>query len=59
VQHDQEGGWSLHFDARPDLPDDHALHCPLLSAPNMRPGEYVTVQEPDGVEFAYRIVNVT
>lgn len=56
--HDPEGGWALHFEARPDLPGDHLLHCPIRSIPFMRPGEYLTILEPDGVEYAYRIVNV-
>ena len=58
VQHDQEGGWSLHFDRRPELPQDVPLHCPIRTTPFLRPGEYLTIQEPDGVEYGYRIVQV-
>lgn len=58
VQHDQEGGWSLHFDPRPELPGDPSLHCPIRTTPFMRPGEYLTVLEPDMKEYSYRIVSV-
>ena len=58
VQHDKEAGWSLHFDARPDIPGDRSLHCPLRTTPFIRPGEYITLLEPDGQEYGYRIVNV-
>ena len=58
VQHDEETGWSLHFDPRPELAGDPSLHCRLLTTPFLRPGEYITLQEPDGGEYGYRIVQV-
>ncbi len=58
VQYDQESGWSLHFGSRPEVPQDPSLHCPIRTTPFMRPGEYLTIQEPDGVEYGYRIVQV-
>jgi hypothetical protein len=58
VQHDKEGGWSLHFDPRPGLRQDPPLHCPIRTTPFMRPGEYLTILEPDNQEYGYRIVSV-
>ena len=58
VQHDEEAGWSLHFPARAEVPGDASLHCRILTTPFLRPGEYITLREPDGVDHGYRIVQV-
>ncbi|WP_135467666.1 hypothetical protein [Crenalkalicoccus roseus] len=55
VQHDPETGWSLRF------PPDEAgaeLTEALLSPGVLRPGEYVTICTPGGVEYGYRVVSV-
>ncbi len=58
VQHDPDTGWSVTFfgaDAdRPDAP----LHGLIRSIAQVRPGEYVTIREPDGVEYSYRVVSL-
>jgi hypothetical protein len=58
LQYDREGGWSLHFDPRRDIPQDPPLHCPIRTTPFIRPGEYITILEPDRQEYGYRIVSV-
>ena len=58
VQHDKEAGWSLHFDPRPELAGDASVHGVIRTTPSMRPGEYLTILEPDMAEYAYRIVQV-
>ncbi|MFC7475064.1 hypothetical protein ACFQS7_11920 [Dankookia sp. GCM10030260] len=37
---------------------DAPLHAAIHNAGQLRPGEYVTIREPDGVEFSYRVVSV-
>lgn len=58
VQHDPDHGWSIRFFGRaadgPDAPETH-FQC---GPDPLRPGDYVTVTEPDGIEFVYRVVGV-
>jgi hypothetical protein len=58
VQHDPDHGWSIRFFGRaaegPDAPET-AFDC---GPDPVRPGEHVTVTEPDGVQFTYRVVGV-
>lgn len=58
VQFDPDHGWTIRFyRAAPESPD--APEATLAFGPDpVRPGEYVTVTEPDGQEFAYRVVGV-
>jgi len=61
VQLDAENGWALRFGPAvgPDTEAHNApLHAPIRSAGQFRPGEYVTIREPNGNEYAYRVVNV-
>ncbi len=58
VLYDPDTGWALRFfrggaDA-PDAPLHHLRHIP---GP-MRPGEVLTIEEPDGRGYAFRIVGV-
>jgi hypothetical protein len=66
VQHDPDHGWYVTFvpsgdgggggggGGDPDAPVHHVLHA---TGP-MRPGEYLTITEPDGRDYEYRIVGV-
>ena len=58
VQHDPETGWSLRFFPAPgeagDAPPHEVIRGPLL----MRPGEYLSIREPDGTEYSYRVVSL-
>ncbi|MBR0681418.1 hypothetical protein GXW74_13055 [Roseomonas eburnea] len=58
VQHDPDHGWSIRFFGAPtegpDVPETR-FDC---GPDPVRPGEYVTVTEPDGAEFVYRVVGV-
>ena len=58
VQHEPDHGWSIRFYGAaaegPDAPETR-FDC---GAEPVRPGEYVTVTEPDGSEFVYRVVGV-
>jgi hypothetical protein len=61
VQLDAETGWSLQIDAGPGpVADAHnaPLHAVIRNVGQLRPGEYVTIREPDGIEYAYRVVHV-
>lgn len=58
VQHDAGSGWSLRFFPISDDAGDAPQHD-LFRAPGpLRPGEYVTVREPDGNEYSFRVVSV-
>jgi len=57
VQHDPETGWSLRFFPAPGEAGDAPLHEVIRGAALMRPGEYLSIREPDGVEYSYRIVS--
>jgi hypothetical protein len=58
VQHEPDHGWSIRFFGTaaegPDAPET-MFDC---GSDPVRPGEYVTVTEPDGVEWTYRVVAV-
>ena len=58
IQHDPDTGWSLRFFPPDADPADAPLYGVLRPAGDIRPGEYVTIGEPGGAEFAYRIVNL-
>lgn len=58
VQFDADHGWSIRFfGSAADGPDAPEARFDCGTEP-MRPGAYVTVTEPDGAEFAYRVVGV-
>ena len=58
VQFDPDNGWSIRFyGAAADSPDAPETRFDSGVEP-VRPGEYVTVTEPDGAVFAYRVVGV-
>lgn len=58
VQHDPDGGWTIRFyGSAPEGPDVPESRLEFGTEP-VRPGEYVTVTEPDGREFVYRVVGV-
>jgi hypothetical protein len=58
VQHDPDHGWSIRFfRAAAEGPDAPETRLDFGSEP-VRPGEYVTVTEPDGSVWTYRIVAV-
>jgi len=58
VQHDADHGWSIRFFAAaaegPDAPEAR-FDC---GAGPLRPGAHVTVTEPDGSAYAYRVVGM-
>lgn len=58
VQHDPDHGWSVRFfgtaSEGPDAPEARLDFGP----DPVRPGEHVTVTEPDGTTFTYRVVGV-
>lgn len=55
---DPDAGWTLRF-SRPDQPDaDAPLHDVTRAPESLRPGAYLTIREPDGAEYGYRIVGV-
>ncbi|WP_198370242.1 hypothetical protein [Roseomonas rosulenta] len=58
VQYEPDHGWSIRFfGAAADSPDAPETRFECGAEP-VRPGEYVTVTEPDGAAFAYRVVAV-
>jgi hypothetical protein len=58
VQHDPDHGWSIRFfGAAADGPDAPETQFDTGAEP-VRPGEYVSVVEPDGAAFTYRVVAV-
>lgn len=58
VQWDEDTGWSLRFFPGDGERVDAPLHSLITNAGQLRPGEYVTIQEPDGGEYGYRVVGV-
>jgi hypothetical protein len=58
VQHDPDHGWSIRFyRSAAEGPDAPEAGIAFGTEP-VRPGEYVTVAEPDGGEWTYRVVAV-
>jgi len=58
VQFDPDNGWSIRFfGAAAEGPDAPETRFDCGPEP-VRPGEYVTVTEPDGAAFTYRVVAV-
>jgi hypothetical protein len=58
VQHEPDHGWSIRFfGAAAEGPDAPEARFDCGPDP-VRPGEYVTVTEPDGSEWTYRVVAV-
>jgi hypothetical protein len=58
VQWDDETGWSLRFVPATGEDVDTPPHALIRNAGRLRPGEYVTIREPDGTEYGYRVVSV-
>jgi hypothetical protein len=50
--------WAIRLFPAPGAATDAPLHAQLRNAGQLRPGEYVTIREPDGTEFSYRVVSV-
>jgi hypothetical protein len=51
--------WSIRLFPAPGEAADAPLAAQIRHAGQLRPGEYVTIHEPDGKEFSYRVVSVT
>ncbi|MBP0444416.1 hypothetical protein J8J14_06450 [Roseomonas sp. SSH11] len=58
VLYDPDMGWALRFFRRDDNPVDAPLQAVIRGRAPCRPGETVTISEPDGSEYAWRIVGV-
>jgi hypothetical protein len=58
VVYDPDMGWALRFFRRDDSPVDAPIQAVIRSGAPCRPGENVTITEPDGQEYAWRIVGV-
>ncbi len=58
VQWDDDTGWWVRFFPGEDSAPDAPVHGVLRPAGSLRPGDYVTIVEPDGQEYGYRIVSV-
>ena len=58
VQWDEETGWFLRIYAAGSATPDAPLHALIRNPGQLRPGEYVTIREPDGSEYAWRVVGV-
>lgn len=58
VQYDPDLGWALRFFRGGDRADDAPLHAVMQGQMRFRPGENVTIAEPDGQENAWRVVSV-
>jgi hypothetical protein len=50
--------WSIRLSPGAGAVSDAPLHAVIHNAGQLRPGEYVTIREPDGTEFSYRVVSV-
>ncbi|WP_431272068.1 hypothetical protein [Dankookia sp. P2] len=50
--------WSIRLFPAPGEATDAPLHAAIRNAGQLRPGEYVTIREPDGTEVSYRVVSV-
>ena len=60
VQLDEEtGAWSLRFFPKPGEASEAPPYEIVRTNVPMRPGEYLTIREPDGREYAFRIVSTT
>lgn len=57
VQHDEDGGWSLRFFGQADDRSD-APTTGLAAHEGLRPGAYVSINEPEGEARAFRVVGV-
>lgn len=58
VHWDEDTGWFLRvFPAGSEL-SDTPLHALIRNPGQLRPGEYVTIREPDGSEYGWRVVSV-
>lgn len=59
VQYDADTGcWSIRLFPAPGAATDAPLHAQIQNAGQLRPGEYLTIREPDGAEYSYRVVGV-
>ena len=54
LAHGPGGSWRFHYDLTADAPDETASH---FDDARFEPGEYVSVQETDGINV-YRVVSV-
>jgi hypothetical protein len=60
VQLDEETGiWALRFFPKPGEASEAPPYEIVRTNVPMRPGEYLTIREPDGREYAFRIVSTT
>ena len=58
VQWDDETGWSLSIYPADGQQVDAPRHALMRHVGQLRPGEYVTLREPEGIEYSYRVVSV-
>ena len=58
VQWDDDTGWFLSFAQANGEAAAEPLHALIRNAGQLRPGEYLTIREPDGTEYGYRVVSV-
>ena len=58
VQYDPDLGWALRFFRQGDAAADAPLHAMIRGNIRLRPGENITLVEPDGQENAWRIVGI-
>ena len=58
VQYDPDLGWALRFFRQGENAADAPLHAMIRGNVRLRPGENVTIMEPDGGENAWRVVSV-
>lgn len=59
VQYDADtNGWSIRLFPGQGETADVSQQAQIRHAGQIRPGEYVTIQEPDGTEFSYRVVGL-
>ena len=59
VQYDADtGDWSIRLYPGPGEAADAPVHAVLRNVGQLRPGEYLTIREPDGREYGYRVVGV-
>jgi hypothetical protein len=60
VQYDPDTeGWFIRLLPALASASDVPLHAQMRNVGQLRPGEYVTIREPDGTEYSYRVVGVT
>lgn len=57
VQWDDETGWSLRFFAASGGAIDAPLQALIRNAGQLRPGEYLTIQESEGPACSWRVVS--